>query len=437
VEKLAGGAVAVVTGQQPVLFTGPLFCVYKAISAVQIALELDQAGIPAVPVFWVASEDHDYKEIEEAWLLDRDTRPARVAVDLSGPEPAPAGWLTYRNDVEEAVRRACELSPQSEFVPRLRELLAGCYRVGASPSDAFAAMMARLFAETDLTFIDPLAPALKSLARPIVDLAMGRNAELRAALQIRNKELAAAGYHEQVRVDEEFTGFFAFRGRARAPLRPHELDPGVAWSPNVLLRPVVQDTLLPTAAYIGGPAEVAYFAQAAAVYRTLEMPMPAIVPRINATLVEPRLARAAEKYGIELEDVLAGGDRLRQKAVGAADRGDIFERVRSSVDAEIESLRPQLSGVDATLAGALDTALQKVRYQVDALKGKYVTAAARRDQTLERRLGALSHALFPGNKPQERLLNIATFIARYGPEIVPLLGRRLRVDTHAHQVIEI
>ena len=129
---------------------------------------------------------------------------------------------------------------------------------------------------------------------------------MRSAIIARNKALSAAGYHAQVKVDENFTGLFGYHGRSRQPLRPNELRNGISWSPNVLLRPVVQDTLFPTAAYVGGPAEVAYFAQAAAVYETLGKPMPPIFPRISATVIEPRVARIKEKYALELEDVFRG-----------------------------------------------------------------------------------------------------------------------------------
>jgi uncharacterized protein YllA (UPF0747 family) len=437
VEKLQSGAVAVITGQQPVLFTGPLFSILKAMTAIKIAARLEQAGIKAVPVFWVAAEDHDFAELESTWVLNRNSELVRVAVNLAGDQPAPAGWLEFREDVRSAITACLENLPQSEFIPDLRRLLESAYQPGESPVNSFAKMMASLFAETELTFVNPLDDALRAIAQPTVELAIRRNPEMRAAILTRNKALTAAGYHEQVKVDQNFTGLFGYRGRARQALRPNELANGIAWSPNVLLRPVVQDTLFPTATYIGGPAEVAYFAQAGAVYESLGRPMPPIFPRISATLVEHRIAKSTEKYGIELSDVFQGREYLRRKAVSATQDGDGFERVRSRIEEELESLRPLLDSVDSTLIGALDTSRQKVLHQIEALKGKYVNAVARRDETIERHLDAISNSLFPEKKPQERVVNVLSFLARYGRPFLPRLMEQLSIDTNEHQVVEI
>jgi uncharacterized protein YllA (UPF0747 family) len=249
--------------------------------------------------------------------------------------------------------------------------------------------------------------------------------------------LSAAGYHEQVKVDQNFTGLFGYQGRARKVLRPDQLGNGIAWSPNVLMRPLVQDALFPTVTYIAGPAEIAYFAQAAAIYKTLDRPMPPIFPRISATLVEPRIARITEKYSVGLEDIFQGKESLRRKIVSASEDDQHFMRVQSSLEAQLESLRPTLAAVDETLSGALDTARQKVLHQFESLHGKYVNAVARRNETLERHLDAMCNSLFPDKKQQERELNISSFIARYGLGVIPRLSDSLSLDTREHQVVEI
>jgi uncharacterized protein YllA (UPF0747 family) len=436
VDKLASGAVAVVTGQQPVLFTGPLFSILKAITAIKVATALEKAGVRAVPMVWVASEDHDFAEISTTWAIDRNSDLYRLSVDLSTGEPVPAGWLEFKNDVSAAVSECIEKSPQSEFIPELQGLL-DSYRPGVSPVAAFGRMMARLFKGTELTFVDPLHDGLKSIAQPTIDGAITRNAEVRAAIIARNTALTAAGYHAQVKVDGNFTGLFGYYGRSRQPLRPNELSNGVSWSPNVLLRPVVQDTLLPTTAYIGGPAEVAYFAQAAAVYETLGKPMPPIFPRISATLVEPRVARIKEKYGLELEDVFSGREFLRRKIVSATEDDAVFQRVRDAIDNELVSLRPLLGSVDETLTGALETSRQKVLHQMESLHGKYVHAVSRRNELIERHLDAICNSLFPEKKQQERMLNVSSFIARYGSGFIPRLSDCLSLDTREHQVVDL
>jgi uncharacterized protein YllA (UPF0747 family) len=437
VEKLEAGAVAVVTGQQPVLFTGPLFSILKAISAIKIADHLERVGIKAVPVFWVAAEDHDFEEISSTWVVNRNSDLCRLAVDLSTGEPVPAGWLGFKEDVRVAVSDCLSNLPQSEFIPDLQAILEDSYKPGASPVDAFARMMARLFANTELTFVNPLNDDLKSLAQPVVEMAIARNREMRTAIMARNEALSAAGYHAQVKVDENFTGLFAYRGRSREPLRPGELGNEHAWSPNVLLRPVVQDALFPTAAIVGGPAEVAYFAQAAAVYETLNKRMPPVFPRISATLIEPRIARIEEKYALQLEDVFRGRDFLRRKVVSATEDDKAFARVSSSISDQLNALQPLLGSVDETLVGALETSRQKVLHQVESLHSKFVNAVSRRNELLDRHIDAICNSLFPEKKQQERILNVSSFVARYGIGMIPRLRDSLSLDTREHQVVEL
>jgi uncharacterized protein YllA (UPF0747 family) len=425
-----------VTGQQPVLFTGPLFSILKAITAIKVASALEKAGIKAVPLFWVASEDHDFAEISTTWVIDRNSNLSRLSVDLSTGEPVPAGWLEFKDDVSAAVSDCLAKLPQSEFTPEVQGLL-DSYKPGVSPVAAYGRMMARLFAGTELTFVDPLHDGLRAIAQPTVETAIARNTDMRAAIIARNKALSAAGYHAQVKVDGNFTGFFGYHGRSRQPLRPNELGNGVSWSPNVLLRPVVQDTLLPTTAYIGGPAEIAYFAQAAPVYETLGKPMPPIFPRISATVVEPRIARITEKYGLELEDVFSGREFLLRKIVSATEGDADFQRVRDTIDQELGSLRPLLSSVDETLTGALETSRQKMLHQMESLHGKYVHAVSRRSELIERHLDAICNSLFPDKRQQERMLNVASFIARYGSALIPRLTECLSLDTREHQVVDL
>jgi uncharacterized protein YllA (UPF0747 family) len=298
-------------------------------------------------------------------------------------------------------------------------------------------MLGKVFEGTGLILANPLRPELRSLAQPTLTEAVRRNAELRDAVLARSRALSQAGYHEQVKVDANFTGLFAYRDKSRQPLRPQELQEDLNLSANVLLRPAMQDSMFPTAAYVGGPAEVAYFAQAGAVYEALGRAVPPVVPRISATILESRIARALKKYEIDFLDVFRSKDFLRQKAVASVHGVDVFDNVRDRVSAELESLRPALNAVDATLAGALDTSRQKILHLVEALKTKFVNAETRRNETLERHLEAIANSIFPEKKLQERVINVNSFLVRYGFGFVRRLEEVLSLDSREHQVIEI
>ncbi len=435
--KFADGAVAVIAGQQPGLFTGPNYTLLKAITIIKLAKALEQAGVPAVPVFWVAAEDHDYEEIEWAAVLDRDSAIQRVRVDLSNPEKAPVGWLSLREDTEAAISSCLASLPESEFQAEAREILTRSYKPSTSPVDAFARMMARIFEGSGLILADPLDNDLRKLAAPTLTEAIQKNAGIRAAVLARNRALSDAGYHEQVKVDDGFTGVFAYRGKSRQALRPNEIPTDAPLSANVLLRPLVQDAIFPTAAYVGGPAEIAYFGQAGAVYETLRQRMPPVCPRISATLVEPRVLRVMKKYQMEFLDAFRGRDYMKRKAVSSVQDAESFDRVRDRMTVELESLRPALSAVDATLAGALDTSRQKILHQVEGLRTKFVNAEARRNELLDRHLDAVANSLYPEKKLQERVINVTSFLVRYGRGFVGRLESALSLDSTEHQVIEI
>ncbi len=434
--RLALGAVAVMTGQQAGLFTGPLFSVLKALTAVKTARALRERGIDAVPVFWVAAEDHDREEIEWAGILERHGEFRKVTAELVSGPGSPAGWMTFTEGIRETVRRSADALPPSEYRPELIGLLEDAYVPGVSPVDAFARFMGRLFRDTDLVFVDPLGPDFRGLAEGWMASAFERKDAVRSAVLERSRRIAEAGYRAQVRVDNGFTGFFAYRGRSRRPVGPAETAPAASLSPNALLRPVLQDAVFPTAAFVAGPSEIAYLAQAGAVYERLGVAMPPILPRITATIVEPPAARAMRTHGLGIEDVFKGPDHLRRKAVRAAGDTDAFGRARGRVVESIESLRPLLEGVEPTLGGALDNALRKVRHQLDSLETRFVNASIRRDAVVERHLAGISSRLFPGRRLQERVVNVTSFLARYGLDFVGTLDRLLELDGSVHQVVE-
>src|SRR6266446_6171735 len=408
VNRLGAGAVAVIAGQQPGLFTGPHYTILKALTSIKLAKALDQAGVPAVRVFWVAAEDHDFEEIQWTAVLDRDAAVQRISVDVSNTESRPVGWLQFGDDVGPAISACFSSLPDSEFQPPVRDLVESSYKPGISPADAFGRMMARLFKGTGLILANPLHPELKRLAAPTLAQAVRHNAEIRAAVLARSRALSEAGYHPQVKVESHFTGLFAYRGKSRQALRPEEVESAESLSPNVLLRPAVQDAIFPTA-----------------------------FPRLSATILESRVSRALKKYEMEFVDVFRGREFMKHKAVASVQGVELFDEVRDRVTAQLESLRPVLNAVDPTLAGALDTSRQKVMHQVEALRTRFVNAEARRNETLERHLDAVANSLYPEKKLQERVINVTSFLVRYGLDFAARLEQELSLDSKEHQVIEL
>lgn len=434
-DKIRNGAVAVVTGQQAGLFTGPLYSILKGLTAVKLARSLEEAGIAAVPVFWIASDDHDQTEIGWAGILDRDSAFRRVRTVFEDGDATPAGWLRYPAAISETIDACLESLPESEFAGDVRTVVERAYRPGVSPVDAFGSMMADVFAGMPLLLVDPLDEGLWSLAGAVLAGALEQGPTIQTAVLDRTRRIEEAGYTPQVRVDPSFTGLFQMDGRSRIAVQPGD-HPTSRLSPNVLVRPVVQDSLLPTAAYVGGPAEIAYMAQAGAIYDVLGVSMPPVFPRIGATLIEPPVARVLKKYHLAPTDVF-DGDRLRERIVTSLHEGAVFDEVERGIEAQAERLRGVLTGVDKTLEGALDNSIQKMKHQIHSLQARFVSAETRRNEILERQLGLLSHRLFPERKLQERVVNVTSFLARYGMNLASLLDSALDLDGTVHQAVEL
>ena len=438
-ERLANGAVAIVTGQQVGLFTGPAYSLYKAITAAACAEELSRRGVDAVPVFWLATEDHDLAEINHAsWTtrtgLAEFILPGNAAEEghRVGEIALGAGDHRVGGDGDGHAGRALS----AEVARALRE----SYTPGDTYGSAFGKLMARLVAGRGIIFLDPLDSRLHHFASGIYRRALDDAEPLGDALLARSKELERGGFHAQVKVTRESTLLFYNVDGVRQPLRRRgekfhaggaafsleELRAAIAatpeaFTPNVLLRPVVQDTLLPTAAYIGGPAEIAYMAQAQVVYKHLLGRMPAILPRASFTLVEPPIARLLKKYGLDFRDLMRGRQHLRgrmeMKSLPRALAGR-FAADEKALRRLLAAYRKPLAHLDRTLTGALDSAERKILHQFLKLKGKAGRAENFRTGILDRHERILVDALYPHRGLQERTLSALPALAAYGPELL-------------------
>jgi bacillithiol synthase len=440
-ERLTGGAVAIVTGQQVGLFSGPAYTIYKALSAIRVAEETTRRGIDAVPVFWLASEDHDLAEVNHAFWCTRNGL-ARYELPLGGSGRR-VGEIVFGNAIEPLVAEA-SAALEGPSAERLAQSLRESYTTADTYASAFGKLMARLFAGRGLILLDQLDPRFHKLAAPIFDRAIDNAAHLRDTLLARAKQLEHAGFHAQVKVTHETTLLFWSRSGVREPVHGKnggfivgdsemstaELADAASrqpdqFSPSALLRPVIQDSLLPTAAFIGGPAEVAYMAQAQVVYRACGVNMPAVLPRASFTIVEQPIARFLAQYDLGTRDLFAGSQHLRakmeQKSLPAA-LSSQFDETEATLRALLKSYEEPLNRLDSTLLESLHGAERKILHQVEQLKGKVARAENFRSGILDRHEHILIDALYPNGGLQERTLCALPFIAALGPEFLDQLA---------------
>jgi bacillithiol biosynthesis cysteine-adding enzyme BshC len=461
IARFRRGASAVVTGQQVGLFGGPLFSTFKALSTVKLAAEASKAGFESVPVFWLATTDHDLEEINHVSVLGPDGSLQNLVAPTRGVPDAPVGSITFGPEIEPVVEAAVALLGESDATGFLRD----SYRPGENFGSAFARLFSRMFADWGVVLLDASDPELDQIAQPIYRAAIERAAELDDALLARGKELEARGYHQQVKVTPSSTLLFTVRDGARIPVHRRSNGGGAAsdflvrdekitqaellrhieggpagFNPNVLLRPVVEDYLLPTVAYVGGAAEVAYFAQAAVVYQALLGRITPIVPRFSGTIVEAKPQALLERYHLSVPDTFCAPDELQQKLAKHALPADLqtsFEQADNSLKKSLGAIRESLERLDKTLVEAAANAGSKMQHQLEQLRSRAARAELRQSEMLGRHAELLSNALYPNRILQERGIGGICFVARHGMDLLRSLDETMRTDCLDHQIVSL
>jgi len=456
------GSVAIVTGQQAGLFTGPLYTVHKALTVIKLAACLREQGVEAVPVFWIASEDHDYEEVNHTRLIDRDGHLKTVRYEASGRAPdVPVGQIQLCAGIDQTIDEFIAQLPPSEFVADIERDLRESYAKGSGFAESFARLMARLFRDYGVVLLDPLDEQLKQVVAPLYSRAVERSSEIATRLVERSRELESAGYHAQVHVSEDMVplfimdegrrvamaqqdGRFFVKGSERA-FDKEELAELArrcpnCFSPNVTLRPVVQDYLLPTAAYVGGPAEIAYFAQLRAVYEALGRQEPCVLPRSSFTIIEGRHQKTMKKYGLVLADFFEGLHPAITKVVEQSldrETANMLAETEQLLNTQMDRLETSLRRADATLGASIKRAREKVLYQIEHLRTRFIHASARREETAYRQVERAYTTLLPDKNLQEREINVYYFLSRYGPSLINELYESAEIGYSNHKLLYI
>ncbi len=452
---------AVVTGQQVGLVSGPAFTIYKALTAVRLAHHLREQGLPSVPVFWLATEDHDLAEVATAKTFDDEYNLVPLNDPGQAPSPrAPVGRIRLTGAIESLLKQFEDLTPPGEPRDRLMADLRATYQPGQTWGNAFARLMTRLFAPWGVVMLDPLDEGVHRLARPIYERAVLEAETVRQRLRERSEALVRAGYHAQVHIGEDSTTLFLFCYGDRQPVTfregkfylentepipASELKARLESNPldftsSALLRPIVQDSLLPTVAYVAGAAELAYLGQSQVLYQFLSgRSQPVIFPRAAFTLVDRRIERLMEKYGVTVEDAWKGEEQISRKVASNGFSGgwaDRLEQSEKEIGEMLASLQKEVATIDPTLVDSVGHARDKMLYQVGRLKGKIARATLERSTLLTRHEQSLARFLAPAKSLQEREVTGAYFLGRAGYGLLDRILEAVPADSAEHQVLE-
>ncbi|HET9369089.1 MAG TPA: bacillithiol biosynthesis cysteine-adding enzyme BshC [Vicinamibacterales bacterium] len=454
-------SVAIVTGQQAGLGGGPLYTLLKAVTALQLARRVsDGHGLPVVPIFWVDAEDHDWAEVRAAKILDASFELKTIALaDVPGAGRLPMGSLVLDDGVETMIDELDASLAPTEFTAGLVAMLRRAYVAGATMSGAFASLIDRLLGRHGMVVFESSDPAAKPIVADLFAREIANPSRTATLAREGAAAMSALGHAPQVEPAEDAVALFYLDAGGRhaikrsdaqfqigdvskpaAELRAEAETHPERFSPNVLLRPLVQDRLFPTICYVAGPSELAYQAQLKAIYAEFQVEPPLLYPRANATLLDSAAIRFLDKHALPIETFQAPDEsalnRWLERQLPPSIEQTIADTSRQ-IRERIATIRETVAGVDPTLGGAVDTTLDKMLESLKTLQNKIVQASKKKDDTLRRQFLRTQRLTFPNGIPQERELSLVFFANRYGDALIDRLIDGLPLETGKHYVVNI
>jgi bacillithiol biosynthesis cysteine-adding enzyme BshC len=463
ISKLSDTSTCVVfTGQQVGLLTGPMYTIYKTLTSIKLAQYLSsKLNIEVIPVFWMASDDHDFEEVRHVHPLNGSNNLRKIYYEPENmPNNIPLSFFNLDNNIGTFIDQVFSVLPKSENVAELESLARKAYKPGISISAAFGILLGRLFENSGLVVVNPSDVRIKQLAAPLFEKEITDFKASNQIIQLANIELGKLGYHMQVNRPDEYLNLFYFSGR-RSRIgfngdsyfidgvdRRYSLDELLEaveqspnyFSPNVLLRPVMQDYIFPTLAYIGGPSEVAYFAQIKDLHNYFGVQCPIVFPRISATILDKFACKVMKRYDLRLLDLIDEKTvqaKIRELAENQVPR-DLaikLENDREEIIKRILEIEDYLAGLDEGVKKTVQKSKGKVEYELKSLREKIFKAYKKQSDMLVDSVERAANFLFPESSLQERHLNVLTFLNKYGFDFIDRISEHLRLDAYDHQVI--
>jgi bacillithiol synthase len=454
---------AVVTGQQLGLLGGPLYTIYKIISAIKLSKYLSERydEFNFVPVFWLEGDDHDFEEVRFLNLLNENNEIVKITYPGDIPEEGnmgSVGYLRFSESIAEVFRQIEENLRKTEFTGDILSKLKNIYTPGKSFKDAFKEMLIWLFDEYGLIVLDPQDKKIKNILRPVFEQEV-KGFRTHSEKLVNISAVLEENYHAQVKIRavnlfynydegryliEPADNDFRLR-RKRKKFTTEELlslinSEPEKFSPNVLLRPVCQDFILPTAFYVAGPGEIAYFAQAIPLYDYHSVSPPVIYPRSSATLLEKNISTLLDKHNIDIKEIfICNGDiksRILQN-VSNNTTEDIFIQTEEQLEIVMDQLKEKLFEIDKTISDSSTKYKQKIFAYLGELKNKAFEAQNKKHEVSIRQAERISASLFPNGSLQEREINLIYFLNKYGMGLLTQIYDETEINKFDHQIINI
>jgi bacillithiol synthase len=456
-------SVAVVTGQQVGLFGGPLYTVYKTITAIQFARSLaEKHSIPTIPIFWMAADDDDFAEINHIAILDKSNQVIKLEyTPLKAVSNKSASGIVFDDKINELITQLESGVYDTEFKPQIFTALRECYQPGTSFSTAFGKLMMKLFGKYGLVLIDPTDARVRKLAGQIYKKDILEQAKSKEVIQSTTKSLCDKGYHQQVAIQDDKINLFIDYAGIRYPIRKEgnrylfsgtnmrytagelveliDQNPE-QFSPNVLLRPIIEDTIIPALAYISGPNELAYYAQLKKAYEFYGVQMPMLIPRIGLTIVEKKIDEILAKYQISIPALFQNPEKAVSEALKQSLPKEIdaeIDKLKKLIENQYQQLNERVTQWDQSLKETIATSRNAVLHQINSLEHKIELAHKKKNDVVRDQLNKLVNNLMPNRNLQERTLNIIPYLVKYDFKFIDNLFSTIGLTKSNHQVVKI
>ena len=454
---------AIVTGQQLGILDGPLYTFYKIITAIKLSNHLKSRydEFNFIPVFWLEGDDNDFNEVRSVNIINNENQLAKIGYsDEIEPETAKrsVGYLEFDETINSFFKQLEENLRDTEFKEPLLSKLKEFYKEGKTFKTSFRELIHYLFDEYGLVILDPQDKKVKDLLKPVFRKEITDFREHTEKLVYVSAKLEEI-YHAQVKVNPVNLFFSTDDGRysiepvddefkLKRKRKSFTLDELLElvdneperFSPNVLLRPICQDFILPTAFYVGGPSEIAYFAQVTPLYEIFNLQVPVIYPRSSVTLMETNIQKTLNKYEISLNDIFLGPEQLKQKVTDSMTEhkvDDIFSQANNDIEYAFDRIKEKLFEIDKTVADASKKYREKIFHNLNELKGKAGQAQKKKYEVTLRQIDKVCTALFPNSNLQEREINFVYFFDKYGNDFLTKIFNDLEIEKFEHQILEI
>jgi bacillithiol biosynthesis cysteine-adding enzyme BshC len=452
--------VAVLTGQQAGLFGGPLFTILKALTALKLAEQVTREhGTPAIAVFWIEAEDHDWDEVRSCTVFDSEMATRTVSLPPRTGDPLPVAAVPLDHQIAQVLAELEQILPPTEFRASLLADLRTAYSPGIGMAEAFGRWLERVLGERGLVVYDASDPATKPFVADLFSRELSSPGQTARLAAQAGADLVARGFHTQVQTAEDGVALFRIDTHGRRPIQARNggfivddqpvapaalareaAERPAAFSPSVLLRPIVQDTIFPTVCYVAGPNELAYLGQLRGIYARFGVPMPLMYSRATATLVDSAAARFLAKYNVAFESLQPQDDSMLNELLRTQIPAEVDEALTAATRAIEEHMAHVIDvmpAIDPTLEGAARTTLTRMQKDLETLQGKTIQAAKRRNETLRRQFVRTRSLAFPNGHAQERSISFVSFLNQYGSSLVERLWQELPVGLGQHWIVTI